>query len=75
MAYTQAEIDALKSAAARGVTRGRIGGEEVQFDTLREMRRQIAAMEAELAAAASNGWWTRASISTFRTMTATAPFI
>lgn len=51
MAYTQAEIDALKAAAARGATRGRIGGEEVQFDTLAAMRKQIRAMEAELAQA------------------------
>lgn len=49
MAYSQTEIDALKSAAARGITRLRMGGEEVQFASLAEMRRQIREMEAELA--------------------------
>lgn len=50
MAYTQAEIDALKRAAARGVKRGKMNGEEVEFVSLAEMRRQIREMEAELAA-------------------------
>lgn len=49
MAYQQSDIDALKRAAARGVKRGRINGEEVEFGTLAELRRQIAEMEAEVA--------------------------
>lgn len=55
MAYTQAEIDALKKAAARGVKRGKVDGEEVEFASLAEMRRQISVMEAELAADGSGG--------------------
>lgn len=49
MAYTQDQIDALKAAVAKGATRLRMNGEEVQFGSLAEMRRQIAVMEAELA--------------------------
>lgn len=49
MAYTQTEIDLLRAAVARGATRLRIGGEEVQYPSLAEMRRQIREMEAELA--------------------------
>lgn len=48
MAYTQEQLDALKQAVARGVVRVRMNGEEVQYSSLAEMRRQIAAMEAEL---------------------------
>ena len=51
MAYTQAQIDALKSAAARGATSLSLNGESVQFASLSEMRRQIREMEAELAGA------------------------
>lgn len=49
MAYQQSDIDALKRHAARGVKRGKINGEEVEFVSLAEMRRQIAEMEAEVA--------------------------
>lgn len=49
MAYTQAQIDALKSAAARGVTTVERNGEKVTYASLAEMRRQISIMEAELA--------------------------
>lgn len=49
MAYSQADIDALKAAVARGATRLRMGDEEVQYASLSEMRRQIGVMEAELA--------------------------
>ncbi|MEP5730374.1 MAG: hypothetical protein ABJL67_13515 [Sulfitobacter sp.] len=48
MAYTQVQIDLLKSNAAKGILRGRLGDEEVQFASLKEMRRQISVMEAEL---------------------------
>ena len=48
MAYTQAQIDALKDAVARGAVRVRMNGEEVQYSSLAEMRRQIQVMEAEL---------------------------
>ncbi|MDF1801718.1 phage head-tail joining protein [Thalassovita sp.] len=49
MAYTQAQVDALKAAVAKGATRLKMNGEEVQFGSLAEMRRQISVMEAELA--------------------------
>lgn len=49
MAYTQSQIDALKAAAARGVTRVKVGDEDIQFASLGEMRRQIREMEAEVA--------------------------
>lgn len=55
MAYTQEDIDALKSAVARGATRLKMGDEEVQFPSLAEMRRQIKIMEAELAGGAVGG--------------------
>ena len=49
MAYTQEHVDALKEAVARGAVRVRMNGEEVQYSSLAEMRRQIQVMEAELA--------------------------
>ncbi|WP_146592329.1 phage head-tail joining protein [Puniceibacterium confluentis] len=53
MAYSQTDIDALKAAVAKGVTRLRMNGEEVQYGSLAEMRRQIRVMEDELAGANS----------------------
>jgi hypothetical protein len=53
MAYTQEQVDALKAAVARGVTRVRMNGEEVQYPSLGEMRRQIKVMEAEIAGGSS----------------------
>lgn len=55
MAYSQADIDTLKAAVARGATRLRLGDEEVQFASLSEMRRQISVMEQELAGTKSSG--------------------
>lgn len=49
MAYTQTDIDALKRAVAKGALRLKMDGEEVQFSSLAEMRRQIRVMEDELA--------------------------
>lgn len=51
MAYSQDQVDALRAALARGVTRVRMNGEEVQYGSLGEMRRQLREMEAELAGA------------------------
>ena len=64
MAYSQADIDALKAAVARGATRLRMGDEEVQYASLSEMRRQIGVMEAELAGQKTDGL----TISTPRTL-------
>jgi hypothetical protein len=54
MAYSQSDIDALKAAVAKGVTRLRMNGEEVQYGSLAEMRRQIRVMEDELNGVGSN---------------------
>lgn len=48
MAYTQTEIDNLKSAVARGVTSVERNGEKVAYASLAAMRRQIAIMESEI---------------------------
>ncbi|WP_370045490.1 MULTISPECIES: phage head-tail joining protein [Salipiger] len=55
MAYSQDQVDALRAALARGVTRVRMNGEEVQYGSLAEMRRQLREMEAELAGAPVSG--------------------
>lgn len=49
MAYSQDQVTALRAAIAKGVTRLRMDGEEVQFASLAEMRRQLQQMEAEIA--------------------------
>jgi hypothetical protein len=49
MSWTTEQRDALRAAIARGVTRLRMGNEEVQYRSLDEMRRILADMEAELA--------------------------
>ncbi|NVK20637.1 MAG: hypothetical protein HWE30_18250 [Methylocystaceae bacterium] len=55
MAYSQDQVDALRAALARGVTRLRMNGEEVQYGSLAEMRRQLREMEAEMSGAAVSG--------------------
>jgi hypothetical protein len=47
--YTVEQRDQLKAAIAKGVTRLRMGNEEVQFDSLDQMLRRLALMDAELA--------------------------
>lgn len=56
MAWTQTEIDALKSAIARGVRRVRMNGEEVEYASLTEMRAALTLMEAEVAGTTRNGF-------------------
>ena len=51
MSYTPEQRDALKLAIARGVTKLRVGNEEVNYRSLAEMRGILADMEAELAGA------------------------
>jgi len=55
MAYSQAQVDDLRAAIARGATRVRMGDEEVQFASLAEMRRQLREMEAEMLGAPVSG--------------------
>ena len=51
MAWTQTDIDTLKAAIARGVRRVRINGEEVEYQSLKEMRQALEMMESEVAGA------------------------
>lgn len=53
MSWTQADIDALKAAMAKGASKVRIGDEEVQFRSLSEMRAQLADMERAVAGVAA----------------------
>lgn len=48
MAYTQAQIDALKDALARGVRSVTYDGKQVDYQSREEMRKQLAEMEAEV---------------------------
>ena len=49
MAFTEADRDALKAAIAKGVTKAKINGEEVEFDTFAALRARLRMIEAELA--------------------------
>lgn len=55
MTYTVEQRDQLKAAIARGAMRLKMGNEEVQFDSLDQMLRRLALMEAELAGQTSVG--------------------
>lgn len=48
MAWTQADIDALKQAIATGATRVRFKDHETTFRSYDEMRRTLRDMEAEV---------------------------
>lgn len=49
MAWTEADRDALKAAIARGVKKLRMSnGEEVEYQSLAEMRSALSLIEAEL---------------------------
>jgi hypothetical protein len=52
MAWTQAQLDELKSAYASGVMRVRHEDRWIEYRTAPEMERAIARIEAELAGAA-----------------------
>ena len=49
MAWTQTDIDSLKSAIARGIKMVRQGHEIVEYGSMKEMRSALAMMEAEVA--------------------------
>lgn len=55
MAYTQTDIDQLKAILARGVLRGKINGEEVEFAGFAELRAVIRAAETEVAGMSGGG--------------------
>lgn len=49
MSYTQADLDALKAAYAKGVTELQMSnGERVRFENGAELRRRIREIEAEV---------------------------
>ena len=45
MSYTQADIDRLRAAMAKGASQLRIGEEQVTFRSLAEMRSLLSEME------------------------------
>ena len=51
MAWTQSDIDALKTAMAQGVKRVRYASGEVEYQSLSEMRQLLAMMRAEVSPA------------------------
>lgn len=51
MAWTQADIDALKAALAKGEARVRFADREVAYRSVEEMRSALALMQAEVNAA------------------------
>lgn len=48
MAYTQADLDALRRSIAKGVRKVRMGEEEVEFRSLSEMERVERRIQGEL---------------------------
>lgn len=53
MAYTQAQIDALKAAMASGVLTVRHGDTSTTFRSISEMQKVLAQMEADVAGTTS----------------------
>ena len=57
MAYTQTDIDRLRSNIAKGVKRLKLGnGEEIEFDSYDQMRRRLSDMEAEVSGQSKSGF-------------------
>ena len=48
MSYTQAHVDAMRSALAQGVRTVTTDGHSVTYNSPEEMRRQLAIMEAQV---------------------------
>ena len=53
MAYSQAQLTALESAIAKGVTTMRLNGRQIDYRSLDEMERLRDSMRAELGVASS----------------------
>ena len=49
MSWTQADVDALKSAIGKGAMEVRIGDESIKFDSLNAMLARLRMMEREVA--------------------------
>lgn len=56
MAWTQADIDALKGAIAKGALRLKLDGEEVWYRSIAEMQAVLRMMEAEVNGRPSTGF-------------------
>lgn len=54
MSYTQEDIDRLKASMAKGISKARIGDEEVNFRSLAEMQAQLNRMIAEVSPASNS---------------------
>ena len=59
MAWTQADVDALKAAIATGAKKVKYTDREVEFQDTGAMMRALSAMEAEVNAAAGTARYTR----------------
>lgn len=55
MSYTQADVDRMRANLAKGLTRAKVGDEELQFASMSEMRRQLNIMERDLAGGGGGG--------------------
>lgn len=51
MSYSQTDLDTLKAAISKGVTRVRMNGEEVQYRSLGEMLQTVSIIERSLGVA------------------------
>ena len=65
MAWTQAELDALKAAYARGTLRVSYDGHTVEYGSQDDLLRRIRTIEREMAAQAGTSKPSR-SLATFR---------
>jgi len=54
MAYTQSDLDAIRSAIARGARRVKMNNEEVEFRDLAEMRQIEAIIAREISGASTS---------------------
>lgn len=51
MSYSQADLDRLKSALAKGVTSVEVDGQRITYRSVAELRQAISMVESELQAA------------------------
>ena len=63
MAYTQADVDALKAAIATGARRVRYADKDVEYRSLEEMKETLRDMQTEVAPATAPARTSYATIS------------